>query len=56
MKVELPSDYVQVGLWLGLLEKTYLLSGKVCEIFDENVKAPHQSCHSFIKKNPRIYL
>jgi len=42
MKFETLSDYVQVGLWVGLLEKTvFLLSGKVCEIIDENVKAPH---------------
>jgi len=42
MRVETLSDYVQVGLRLGLFEKTvFLLSGKVCEIIDENVKAPH---------------
>ena len=42
MEVETLSGYAQVGLWLGLLEKTVvLLSGKVCEIIDENVKAPH---------------
>ena len=42
MKLETLSGYAQVGLWLGLLEKTvFLLSGKVCEIIDENAMAPH---------------
>jgi len=40
MKVETLSDYLYVGLWLGLLEKIILLSSKICEIIYENVKAP----------------
>jgi len=42
MTVETLSDYVQVRLWLRLIEKTaFKLSGKACEISDENVKALH---------------
>jgi len=42
MKAETLPDYVQVGLWLSLLEKSlFLLAGKECEIIDENVKTPH---------------
>jgi len=40
MKVETLSDYVYVELWLDILEKTFLLSSKVCEIIYENVQAP----------------
>ena len=41
MKAETLSDYVKVGLWLGLLEKTvFFLSGKECEIIDQHVMAP----------------
>jgi len=44
MKAETLSDYVQVGLWLGLLEKTVLLlSGKEYEIIDQNVMALHST-------------
>ena len=41
MKIETlsDSDYVQVGL--SLIEKSFLPSGKVCEIIDENAMAPH---------------
>jgi len=42
MTLETLSDYAQVVFRLGVLEKTVLLlSGKVCEIIDENVTAPH---------------
>jgi len=42
MKTETLSDYVQVGHWLGLLEKTvFLLSGKEREITYQNIMAPH---------------
>jgi len=44
MKAETLSDYIQVGLLLGLLEKTvFLLSGKECEIIDQNVMALHST-------------
>ena len=47
MKIDTLSDYVQVGVWLGLLEKTvFLLSGKLCKIIDENVNALQNYCWS----------